>query len=391
MVPPDRFPTWQSGGCRLKMSEMSDDRSLNDRPAREMPDPDGARERWYERLLHRFGLKTRDSIRDDLEDALAETVGDPNFSPQERAMLKNVLGFHRIRVEDVMVPRADIVAVPSDTSLGDLLGIFRTAGHSRLPVYGETLDDPKGMVHIRDFLDFIAARADSRPTRRRKTDALPAATPPSLGRVDLSLSLASAKILRPVLFVPRSMPAIDLLVRMQATRTHMALVIDEYGGTDGLVSIEDLVEMVVGDIEDEHDDATARMIVRSDNETFVADARAGLEEVSEALQVDLAAEASAEDIETLGGLIVTMAGRVPSRGELIDGPGDLEFEVLDADPRRVKRLRIHRRGAFGPAPAPALPPPATPGPAEVAPAPVETIPAPAEPDPAPLPASKAAE
>jgi CBS domain containing-hemolysin-like protein len=319
-------------------------------------------------------------------------------------MLKNVLGFHRIRVEDVMVPRADIVAVPSDTNLGDLLGIFRTAGHSRLPVYGETLDDPKGMVHIRDFLDFIAARADSRPSRRRKSDAPAVATPPSLGRVDLSLSLASARILRPVLFVPRSMPAIDLLVRMQATRTHMALVIDEYGGTDGLVSIEDLVEMVVGDIEDEHDDATARMVVRSDNDTYLADARAGLEEVSEALQVDLAAEASAEDIETLGGLIVTIAGRVPSRGELIGGPGDLEFEVLDADPRRVKRLRIHRRGALGLVPAPpaaAAPvPAASPGRAAPSPpsAPAPDHPAPAPPAPAPTqdralpaPPSKAAE
>jgi CBS domain containing-hemolysin-like protein len=382
---------------------MNDDRSPNDRPAREIPDPDGARERWYERLLHRFGLKARDSIRDDLEDALAETIGDPNFSPQERAMLKNVLGFHRIRVEDVMVPRADIVAVPSDTNLGDLLGIFRTAGHSRLPVYGETLDDPKGMVHIRDFLDFIAARADSRPSRRRKADAPPAATPPSLGRVDLSLTLASARILRPVLFVPRSMPAIDLLVRMQATRTHMALVIDEYGGTDGLVSIEDLVEMVVGDIEDEHDDATARMIVQSDNDTYLADARAGLEEVSEALRFDLAAEASAEDIETLGGLIVTIAGRVPSRGELIDGPGDLEFEVLDADPRRVKRLRIHRRGALGPAPASAAAAPERPQAAAQAPAPAPQAasgappPAPAAPaalppdPPPPAAASKAAE
>jgi CBS domain containing-hemolysin-like protein len=167
------------------------------------------------------------------------------------------------------------------------------------------------------------------------------------------------------------MPAIDLLVRMQATRTHMALVIDEYGGTDGLVSIEDLVEMVVGDIEDEHDDASTRMIVPSEDDTFVADARASLEEFSEALGIDLADEDSAEDIDTLGGFIVTLAGRVPSRGELIEGPGNLEFEVLDADPRRVKRLRIHRRHtaepgatAMEPAPeralpeAPAGPPPA---------------------------------
>jgi CBS domain containing-hemolysin-like protein len=285
-------------------------------------------------------------------------------------MLKNVLGFHRIRVDDVMVPRADIVAVAADTSLGDLLNLFRTAGHSRLPVYGETLDDPKGMVHIRDFLDFLAMRADSRASRRRKAEG-GTPIPPSLGRVDLSMTLAQAKILRPVLFVPRSMPAIDLLVRMQATRTHMALVIDEYGGTDGLVSIEDLVEMVVGNIEDEHDDATAQTIVRADDDTFVADARASLDEVTEAVGIDLTAEEDAEDIDTLGGFIVTLAGRVPSRGELIAGPGLLEFEILDADPRRVKRLRIHRRenGAAEPVarsegaparaalPAPPVPPP----------------------------------
>jgi CBS domain containing-hemolysin-like protein len=290
---------------------------------------------------------------------LATASEDPNFSPQERAMLRNVLGFHRIRVDDVMVPRADIVAVAADTTLGDLLGLFRTAGHSRLPVYGDTLDDPKGMVHIRDFLDFLAMRADNRASRRRRDGEdgapQPSRLPPSLGRVDLSMTLAEARILRPVLYVPRSMPAIDLLVRMQATRTHMALVIDEYGGTDGLVSIEDLVEMVVGDIEDEHDDATARMIVTGDNDTFIADARASLEEVTEALGIDLSGEDSAEDIDTLGGLIVTLAGRVPTRGELIAGPDNLEFEVLDADPRRLKRLRIHRRGVVPPIPVAAVP------------------------------------
>jgi CBS domain containing-hemolysin-like protein len=255
-------------------------------------------------------------------------------------MLRNVLSFHRIRVEDVMVPRADIVAVAADTNLGELLGLFRTAGHSRLPVYGETLDDPKGMVHIRDFLDFIAMRADSGAFESGASDETP---PPSLGQVDLSMSLASANILRPVLFVPRSMPAIDLLVRMQATRTHMALVIDEYGGTDGLVSIEDLVEMVVGDIEDEHDVDATLTIVRASDGTYIADARASIDEVTEALGIDLTDEDSAEDIDTIGGFIVTLAGRVPSRNELIVGPSGLEFEVLDADPRRVKRLRIHHR------------------------------------------------
>jgi CBS domain containing-hemolysin-like protein len=319
---------------------MNEDRSRSDRPVRPLTETDEARDHWYDRVLTRLGLKSRESIRHDLEDALAETVEDTDFSPQERAMLKNVLSFHRIRVEDVMVPRADIVAVAADTNLGELLSLFRTAGHSRLPVYGETLDDPKGMVHIRDFLDFIAMRADSGTPEAGSGDETP---PPSLGQIDLSMTLSSANILRPVLFVPRSMPAIDLLVRMQATRTHMALVIDEYGGTDGLVSIEDLVEMVVGDIEDEHDEDSTLTVSPAADGTYIADARASLDEVKEVLGLDLADEEGAEDIDTIGGFIVTLAGRVPSRSEVIVGPAGLEFEVLDADPRRVKRLRIHRR------------------------------------------------
>jgi CBS domain containing-hemolysin-like protein len=318
---------------------MNDDRSRNGRVG-DLSEGDGARERWYDRLLARIGLKSKDTIRHDLEEALAE-VGEENFSPQERAMLKNVLGFHRFRVDDAMVPRVDIVAVSADATLGELLALFRTAGHSRLPVFGETLDDPRGMVHIRDFLDYIAARAEAQP--RRVPDEA-AVLPPSLGDVDLSVPLSTAGIVRSVLFVPPSMPAIDLLVRMQATRTHMALVIDEYGGTDGLVSIEDLVEMVVGDIEDEHDEAAGRAVAR-EGDTLVAEARASLEEVSEAAGVDLALAIGdmAEEVDTVGGLVVTLAGRVPSRGELIAGPEGLEFEVLDADPRRVKRVRIHRR------------------------------------------------
>ncbi|MCJ2035098.1 CBS domain-containing protein [Methylobacterium sp. J-068] len=342
-----------------------------------------AREPWYDRLLHVFHLRPRDSLRDDIEDALAEPdTGENAFSPLERAMLKNVLGLHKVRVDDVMIPRADIVAVSMETSLGDLLKLFRTAGHSRLPVYGETLDDPRGMVHIRDFVDHIAVRAEA-GTRRAGATAQPEAEsaapvlPPrarrgtralrtlNLAHVDLSATLAATRIQRPVLFVPPSMPAIDLLVRMQATRTHMALVIDEYGGTDGLISIEDLVEMVVGDIEDEHDVAEGHLIqrVEGEGEVFVADARAGLAEVSQVSGVDLVAAVGemAEEIDTIGGLIVTLAGRVPSRGELISGPGDLEFEVLDADPRRVKRLRLQRGDARITAVVPlALPPPTPP-------------------------------
>ncbi|SDM44959.1 CBS domain-containing protein [Methylobacterium phyllostachyos] len=347
------------------------------------------REPWYDRLLQALHLKPRDSLREGLEEALAEPdAGESGLSPLERVMLKNVLGLHKVRVDDVMIPRADIVAVSDETNLGDLLKLFRTAGHSRLPVYGETLDDPRGMVHIRDLVDHIAAKAE--PTRRsvpaaklaepaadgtadgvaaprvrRPAPRLPRSL--DLGKVDLTTTLAAARIQRPVLFVPPSMPAIDLLVRMQATRTHMALVIDEYGGTDGLISIEDLIEVVVGDIEDEHDVAEASYVQRVDGEgeVFVADARTPLAEVSEATGVDLAAAVGemAEEIDTLGGMIVTLAGRVPSRGELIAGPGDLEFEVLDADPRRLKRLRFHKGAARISSVVPlALPPPANPNP-----------------------------
>ncbi|HYF53969.1 MAG TPA: hemolysin family protein [Salinarimonas sp.] len=323
--------------------------------------PANPQEAWYDRFLVRLGLKGRDTFRTDLEDVLAGTVENANFSPYERAMLQNVLGLHRLRVQDVMVPRADIVAVAAEVTLGELLRLFRTAGHSRLPVYGETLDDPKGMVHIRDFMDFLVARAESGTRRRRVKDV----TVPSLGNIDLSMTLKDAKILRPVIFAPPSMPVMDLLARMQTTRTHMALVIDEYGGTDGLVSIEDLVETVVGDIEDEHDEASAHRIVR-DGDTFVADARIDLDEASEVIGAALAGEDMADDVDTLGGLVVTIAGRVPTRGELIAGPHGLEFEVLDADPRRLKRVRIHRREVTPGAPAadepspepPQIPPPA---------------------------------
>lgn len=303
------------------------------------PRPPG-RDGWFDRILARLGLRQRETTRADLEDLLALSVENPDISTRERAMLKNVLRFHRMRVIDVMVPRADIVAVAHETSLGEMLRVFRTAGHSRLPVYGETLDDPKGMVHIRDFLDYFVAKAENGGSRRRKPKTLDAV---SLSNIDLSTTLASARILRPVLFVPPSMPAVELLVRMQTTRTHMALVIDEYGGTDGLVSIEDLVEMVVGDIEDEHDLATQAMIEASGPDTFVADARADLEEVSQVIGYDFTEGDVAEDVDTLGGLIVALAGRVPARSELIAGPENFEFEVLDADPRRLKRVRVHRR------------------------------------------------
>ncbi|WP_425329949.1 hemolysin family protein [Terrirubrum flagellatum] len=301
----------------------------------------GTRGTVLERLrnLMRIG---RFAARNELSEALAETDPSESLSPLERAMLRNVLTLRQVTVGDVMIPRADIVAVPGDVTLAELLDMFRTAGHSRLPVYEETLDDPRGMVHIRDFLDHVAARAAAGAGVAKIADAAKESDAPgSVKMFDLSTPLSAVKMLRPVLFVPASMPAIDLLVKMQASRTHMALVIDEYGGTEGLVSIEDLVEVIVGDIEDEHDESEGPALRAERDGVFVADGRAPLEEVSTALGVDLGVEA--EDVDTLAGLIVTLAGRVPVRGEIIPGPSDYEFEIMDADPRRVKRVRLIRR------------------------------------------------
>lgn len=299
------------------------------------PDPG---ESLIDRIMTRLGLKAPASIRDDLEDALEESAAAGEFSPHERAMLKNVLGLRQMRVDDVMVPRADIVAVDTDITLGELLREFRAAAHSRLPVYAETLDDPRGMVHIRDFVDHLALSAE---TGGERGDGL------DLGRIDLATPLSRADILRPVLFVPPSMPALDLLLKMQSTRTHMALVIDEFGGTDGLVSIEDLVETVVGDIEDEHDFDDGPAIATGADGRIIADGRASLEDVSAVLGLDLAEGDLAEDVDTLGGLIAALAGRVPTRGETISGPAGFEFEILDADSRRIKRLRILQRRSGG--------------------------------------------
>jgi CBS domain containing-hemolysin-like protein len=305
-----------------------------------------ARPSLFDRLRAIFGLSGA-SIRDDIQDALADSSTEVDVSPQERTMLKNVLALHEVRVGDVMVPRAHIVAVSLDSSLIDVLTTFRTAGHSRLPVHGDTLDDPRGMIHIRDFVAYFAddvvprAVADGEAAMKSPDDAAEPAPPRVRFKTfeDMDIPLSEANLVRPVLFAPPSMPALDLLVKMQATRTHMALVIDEYGGTDGLASIEDIVEMIVGDIEDEHDLDESPKIDATADGAFIVDARASLEDVSEAIDADLTAISDAEDVDTLGGLITTIAGHVPVRGEIII-EGGLEFEILDADPRRVKRVKI---------------------------------------------------
>jgi CBS domain containing-hemolysin-like protein len=299
-------------------------------------------DRLLDRLKSLVGLRSG-SLRSDLAEVLAEdTAVKAEFSPAERTMLQNILALEKRRIGDLMVPRADIVAVQKDIAIGQLLRLFASAAHSRLVVYDDTLDDPTGMVHIRDLVGYLTSRAVvGSDTAAKRNKLLTADLDPR--SVNLSEALSVTQIIRPILFVPPSMPAIDLLVKMQATRIHLALVIDEYGGTDGLVSIEDIVEQIVGEIEDEHDGETMTMIVAQNDGSFVADARASLDEAAEKIAPAFAAGEELDDVDTLGGLLVTLAGRVPVRGEIIAGPGEFEIEVLDADPRRAKRLRISRR------------------------------------------------
>lgn len=291
---------------------------------------DASRVSLVERLRHIFGMSPA-SVREDIEEALDEAAGD--VTPHERAILKNVLGLHEMKVEDAMIPRADIISLSLDATLREALKLFRTAGHSRLPIYADTLDDPRGMVHIRDFVNYLAQCAEMRADEPDTGDTR---------KINFDQPIGQAtNILKPVLFVPRSMPALDLLIRMQATRTHLALVIDEYGGTDGLVTIEDIMEMIVGDIEDEHDVAEPAEFVEEPNGDYVVDARADLDEVNTRIGVDFRLDDTPEEVTTLGGLVAWLAGRVPMRGEIIGTPiAGYELEVLVADPRRVGKLRV---------------------------------------------------
>ncbi|MGB7618820.1 MAG: transporter associated domain-containing protein, partial [Pseudolabrys sp.] len=205
----------------------------------------------------------------------------------------------------------------------------------------DTLDDPIGMVHIRDLIAFMTARAAVDPEKNAKRKKpLPAGL--DLKAVNLGMPLSVTRIVREILFVPPSMRVIDLLARMQATRIHLSLVVDEYGGTDGLASIEDIVEQIVGEIADEHDEDELPAVTQQTDGSFVADARATIEDVVGTVGNDFDVGDAAEEVDTIGGYLVTRAGRLPVRGEIVPGPGLFEFEVLDADPRRVKRIRITR-------------------------------------------------
>lgn len=298
----------------------------------------------WNRLRGLIAMRTV-SLRDDLEVALESenNGGTADFTQSERTILKNVLDLAEKRVEDVMIPRADIEAIETSETLGVLVTRFRQVGHSRMPVYTDSLDNITGFIHVKDAL-------------RRITEPVTdpeASVPVKLVSTPLRSRLEKLDLVRQVLFVPPLMPVGDLLQQMQLKRVHMAVVIDEYGGTDGLVTIEDLLEAVVGEIEDEHDDDVA-LVRKVNSNVFIASARAELEEVQEVIGPDFDPGSHADEVDTLGGLVFELAGHVPAKGEHVNGIKGFEFEILQADSRQVKRVKIKRLKQ--PKPRPPKPP-----------------------------------
>ena len=252
------------------------------------------------------------SVREALEEIIEEHGDtDAPINDDERILLANILELRDRTIHDVMVPRADIIAVECDVGLKEVIDLVTEEGHSRLPVYRESLDDAIGFIHAKDMLSWRGADDTFSPE----------------------------KILRKVLFVAPSMQVLELLLEMRVKRAHMALVVDEYGGVDGLVTIEDLVEEIVGEIEDEHDQNDDPRLLPAGNGIYIADARVEIDIMEEAIGA-FVSDDEREDIDTLGGLVFSLAGRVPIRGELVPHPSGIEFEVLEADPRRVRRLRV---------------------------------------------------
>jgi CBS domain containing-hemolysin-like protein len=315
-------------------------------------------EGWVAALRARLGLGAAPTLRDTLEETLkGEDQTGTAFSAAEREMLLRLLQFGTLRVDDVMVPRADITAIEENAPLSELLHLFDTSGVSRIPIFHDTLDDPRGMVHIKDLMTYLTRGGAPAPEPVTEGEVAQAIEKHRIdfAKVDLSTSISAAQLRRRVLYVPPSMPAVNLLLRMQTTRIHMALVVDEYGGTDGLVTIEDLVEQVVGEIEDEHDVAEAANIIDDPKQGLLAQARTPIDELEQHLGIKLLKNGEEEDIDTLGGLVFTLVGRVPVRGEVIRHESGIEFEVLDADPRRVKRVRILKPGSATDTAAPSPP------------------------------------
>jgi magnesium and cobalt transporter len=280
-----------------------------------------ARLRQFLRLIRR--PRNGDTLRETIDEMIeeepaAESPGD-DLGAHERTLIGNILRVHDRAAADVMVPRVDIVALDVETPFREVVGSMVEQGHSRVPVYRETLDDVIGFVHVKDILAPATQRSE-----------------PKL-----------APLLRKVLFVAPSIPILDLLVQMRQARTHIAMVVDEFGGIDGLVTIEDVIEEIVGEIEDEHDVTDGPSLVERPDGTLLADARAPIEALELREGIKLRPPGAEEEVDTLGGLVSSLAGRVPKRGEVIPHPAGIEFEVLDADPRRIARLRIRRLPAAG--------------------------------------------
>ncbi|HUC62089.1 MAG TPA: hemolysin family protein [Alphaproteobacteria bacterium] len=275
--------------------------------------PFGQRLREWLRAL--FGAGSEPTLRETLDELIEETDAGARaeINPQERLLLGNILKLHELTAGDVAVPRIDIVAVEHTLSLEELLAVMSKEAHSRMPVYRGSLDDVIGVVHIKDVLAWWGRQAE----------------------------FQIAKVLRPVLFIAPSMRVLDLLLKMRATRHHLALVVDEFGGIDGLVTIENLVEEIVGEIEDEHDAEARPLLQELGGGALAADGRVSVEEL-EARVGPLLKDEERSDIDTLGGLVFALAGRIPARGEVVTHPSGLEFEVVDADPRRIKRLRVRK-------------------------------------------------
>lgn len=274
--------------------------------------------RMRDRLRGLFGRRVDTTLRKQIEGIIEETEVSPGLpiGQHEQMLLRNTLRLREVTAYDVMVPRADIFAIRVDTGLADMIALFQREAHSRLPVFRETLDDTFGMVHVKDVLKFWDNRAAFR----------------------------IEDVIRKILFVAPSMRVLDLLLEMRRSRIHMAVVVDEYGGVDGLITIEDLVEEIVGDIEDEYDVDEAPRLSAEPDGSMIADARLPLATFEERMgRVLTDAEREGADLDTLGGLLAARAARVPGRGEVVSDPvHGFEFEVLEADPRRVKRLRIRR-------------------------------------------------
>ena len=296
-----------------------------------MPDPDSssdfASRLWRGLRLLITGSDHEPSLRESLEEAIDEhddvSAARDDLSPVERAMLKNMLHFGEREAGDICVPRSDMVVFDIADGFPALVAQFKEAGHSRVPVFRGDRDHIIGMAHIKDIYAHIADTFDDRVSSRRLQE------------------LPIEPLLRPVLFVPAAMRIVDLLARMRAGRTHMAMIVDEYGGTDGLVTIEDLVEEIVGDIEDEHDEDEAALLQSINDRLWEADARLPLEDLEEELGQSFADAEIGDEVDTLGGMVFMLAGRVPAMGETVEHPSGWRFEVIDGDPRMVKRLRLH--------------------------------------------------